>query len=294
MRFTHNKFVRIHSILCNNTSHDLIDVINCFKTNLFITSSITIVIVLKTQIMRANGIQCVTCKCANCFIAKYCSPKWKRMIDEHKTGRMYKKGQQIFHEGNMIFGIHFICSGKVKVYKSEFDGKNHIVRLSKAGNILGHKSFGSRTYYRFGAETIEDSFISFIENDVFKKLLLCAPELMYNLLLFYAEELRNSETRIRNLAQMNVRERVVETLLMINNIFGQKNDDNWLLNVELPRQDLADITGTSQDQIIRILSEFKKDKIIAFEGKKIIILKYQKLFDMIKGYGLDIYSELPE
>lgn len=208
-------------------------------------------------------------------------------MDEHKTERVYKKKEQVFYEGSMIFGIYFICQGRLKIFKNGPGGRKQIVRLARSGDILGHRGWGLKSYYAIGAAAIEDSQVCFIENDFFTKLLKENPDFIFNLMLFYAEELKNAETRMRNLAQMTVRERVAEALLMVNGVFGKRDKKNRItLDIILTRQEIAEIAGTAQEQAIRTLSEFKQDHIIETEGKQIFLTDYDGLKKIIDDYDV--------
>ena len=93
------------------------------------------------------------------------------------------------------------------------------------------------------------------------------PNLTFDLMLFYAEELNRSETKVRKFAQMTVREKVIDSFLYINRKFGQT--DEGFFNIQLPRKDFADFAGTTEEQVIRIISSLKKENLLITKGKKI-------------------------
>ncbi len=235
--------------------------------------------------MQANRINCTDCPRKNCLINKYGSPKWKSIVDDNKTTTLYKKGQQIFKEGNTVFGVFFVRSGKVKIFNSGLKGKMQIVRLARSGEIIGHRGFGGKLFYPIGAASLVDSQICFIENEIFFNLLKANLELTFNLMLFYADELKKSEIRMRNLTQMRTLERIVEALFLVGDVFGKKEpDDSLLLDVPLTRQEIADIAGTTQEQVIRTLSEFKKNNLIFTKGKQIFIKDFKGMSHIIAEY----------
>lgn len=235
--------------------------------------------------MEKNSISCATCQNTDCFINRHCSPETKRSIDQHKRVLRVDKNSPVFREGTAVSGVYFVRSGKVKVFKSGPNGKKQIVRLAKSGDILGHRGFGGKLFYPIGAETAMDSQVCFIENNVFFELLKTNSELMFHLMMFYAEELKNSETRMRNLSQMNVREKVAEALLMIYQAFGEKEKgEKRKLGSILTHKDIADIAGTVSEQVTRTLSEFKRDHLIETEGHQIFISDYDGLKSIIADF----------
>jgi CRP/FNR family transcriptional regulator len=91
-----------------------------------------------------------------------------------------------------------------------------------------------------------------------------------------ATELRRAVDTITDLAQKPVRERTAEALLFLKETYGFEAD-GATINVILSREDIANLVGTATETAIRLLSEFKHDKIVEFVGKKIKILDVAKL-----------------
>ena len=113
------------------------------------------------------------------------------------------------------------------------------------------------------------------------------PALTFNVMTFYAEELNRSETKVRKFAQMTVREKVIDAILYINRKFGQTND---FLNVRLSRKEIADFAGTTDEQVIRVISSLKKEKLLHTEGKKIGITDVEKLKKEIAEHNFFLNS----
>ena len=88
-------------------------------------------------------------------------------------------------------------------------------------------------------------------------------------MLFYANELNKSEAKVKSLSQMTVRERVIDTLLYVNRKFGQQNG---FIALVLSRREYADYAGTTEEQVIRVLSALKKEQLITTKGKRIGIV----------------------
>ena len=106
------------------------------------------------------------------------------------------------------------------------------------------------------------------------EILHTVPEFTYDLMLFYAEELNKSENNIRKIAHMNVRERVIDSLLYIHRKFGQTDGT---IDIALSRKEIADFAGTTEEQVTRMISSLKKEQLIATTGKRIGLLNITKL-----------------
>jgi CRP-like cAMP-binding protein len=224
---------------------------------------------------------CLACESKNCFI-KECSPEWMEWLGTKKSESFYKKGQQVITKGHPIFGMYFIRHGKVKVISSDWRGKEQIVRLASDGHILGHRGYGGESY-PIGAVAMDDSSICFIENDMLYQSFLNNPAFTYKLMMFYSQELRGVEKRMKYMAQMTVLEKIVSALWYLKEIFGY-DESQKVLNVNISRAEIASLAGTSQEQVVRALTELEKDKMISKVIRKIRILDEKKLQKIIEAY----------
>ncbi len=239
-------------------------------------------------------INCKSCLCADCFV-KLCSPEWVQQIDLLKYQTLYKKNQNIINEGFRIFGIFFILKGKVKVFSTGLNGREQIVRFASDGHILGHRSIGNEVY-PVSATAMEDSLICFIENDTLNEMFVANPEFVIALMMYYSRELRKLENRVKNIVQMNIREKTAETLLLMLENFGINRSNE--LNLSFSREDFASFAGSTRQQVAMQLTEFEKDGFIEKRGKKIAMNNIEGLQKIIGAFNLQIpsntYHQQPE
>ncbi|MCW2120958.1 Crp/Fnr family transcriptional regulator [Flavobacterium sp. 7A] len=224
--------------------------------------------------MQRLNADCSTCENASCFIKKHLHLEKMQDFILQKNTFACKKGQQFMIEGAPIQGLYFLYQGKVKIIKTGIYGKEQIVRLAVQGDTIGFRGFGTRNRYLIGAAAIEDTVLCNFSNEIMESILKIIPEFTYDMMLFYAEELNKSENKVKKIAQMNVRERVIDTLLHLYNKFGHTNN---LINVSLSRKEIADFAGTTDEQVTRIFSSLKKESLINTVGKKISLIQINKL-----------------
>jgi CRP-like cAMP-binding protein len=229
--------------------------------------------------------QCTSCKTKDCYINRFASSSWKKIIEQLKTTKKYKKGQSVFREGDKVDGIYFIYKGKIKIYNSGPKGRVMIVRLANTGEIFGHRGFGKKMIYPISAAALEDSMICFIPLQSFSDSLYHNPDLMYHLMFFYADELKRAEYKLRSLSMMTAKQKVAEVLLTTRSIFGTiRSDGHDWIDISLSRQELADISGISLEEIIRTLSMLKKEGAIAISAKAIAIANEKVLSALLEGF----------
>lgn len=228
-----------------------------------------------------NKTSCLDCFNENCFIKKYCSISLMNEMDTMKIINRYSKKQMVFHEGSATDGIYFIQTGKIKVFKKGAFNKNQIVRISSEGDFLGHRGFSSTNTYPVSAEAITTSSICFVSKKFFYKILEDTPKFTINLMLFLADELNYEESRLRDMAVFNVREKVAKALLILVDKLGT-NSLHEINNIEdLSRQDIAELVGLNSNQVTKVLAEFKEDKVLEIDGKKIKVLQQKKLEEIV-------------
>ena len=214
-------------------------------------------------------------------------PAWVGIINQSRNLRFYKKGQQIFREGDRMFGLYFIQEGKVKIVSNGLKGRRHISRWAIDGHILGHLGTGAETYFE-GAIALEDTWLCFVDKKTLSDVFVNNPKFTYGLMMFYSTELQKTEVRLRYLAQMTLTEKVAECLLCLKKVFGENKEDGSL-NVILSRQELADFIGASDVQVIRALTDFENDLLIKKTGKKIILLNVDGLLNIISAHNIKKY-----
>jgi CRP-like cAMP-binding protein len=216
--------------------------------------------------MIRKRIDCESCQNTACLIKRYCRDDNAREFLAKKNTIPCRKSQNIIIEGAPIHGLFFVYSGKVKVLNTGINGREQILRFAKDGEMLGQRGFNTQQYYPIGAVALEDSVLCNFSSDVMKRMLLSIPQLAYDFMVFYAEELNRSETKVRKFAHMTVREKVIDSLLYINRKFGQKKG---YFSVRLSRKEIADFAGTTEEQVIRVISALKKEKLIVSDAKKL-------------------------
>jgi CRP/FNR family transcriptional regulator, polysaccharide utilization system transcription regulator len=204
-------------------------------------------------------------------------------VENEKVCREYKRGNILYKEASRISGVFCINSGILKIYKTGSDGKEQIIAFAKEGDITGYRSVLSNEPACTTAEVIEDSNICVIPSNVIFHLVKTNGEFALALVQLTCKELNQANSYIKDIAQKTVRERLAEALLMLEENFGT-NQDGYL-NIILTREELANIVGTATESVIRLLSEFKIEKTILMDGKRIKLENKPYLQKLSKSFS---------
>ncbi len=232
-----------------------------------------------------NSSQKSSCEaCESRLLGVFCNLEGPALeeFNRNKTTNHYKKGQVIFYEGNQAFGVYCILSGRVKLYKTGVDGRQQIVRIAGPGDLLGYRSLFAGEPYHATAESLEEAVICFVDNNTFFPMLAANPKLTVSILKKLSKELRVAEDLATSIAQRSVRERMAELLLMLKQTYGKPTKRGIQIDLELSREEMAEMIGITQETAIRLLSEFKKDGMIDVRERAITILNTKALLDTAK------------
>lgn len=221
-----------------------------------------------------------TCDLQSCVLCRQCLKDWLPAIDQNRKSFHFKKGELLFKEGEKMTGMYFINTGLVKVHKHWNNDKELILRIAKNGDIVGHRGLGTDTIYPVSGTALEPTDVCYVGLDFFDSTLKVNPGYLYQLMMFFASELKESEKRMRNLAHMSVKGRISNALLFLRQKFGTAPEG--YIDILLSRQDLASYTGTTYETLFRIMNELAEENAIKMDGKKIFILRDSFLLDQTK------------
>lgn len=226
-------------------------------------------------------------KCEQCIIRqlnslKELSKEELIRISDCKTSTSIKKGQVLFEEGEHINGVFCIRDGVCKVSKMSANGKDQIIKLVKKGDLIGERSLITNETSNLKAVAVNDMEVCFIPKEEIIRDLKENSNFNMSVLNDLAIALKQSDNVVVDMAQKTVKQRLAETLLHLNKTFDKK--ENGALDIQLSREDIANIIGTATESAIRLLSGFKKEKLIDLKGKDIFILDVAKLKNLSEGF----------
>ena len=213
-------------------------------------------------------------KCEQCIVKQFNSLKFLTKeelmrVSSCKTSKIIKKGEVIFEEGEILNGVYCVKDGICKLSKLSENGKDQIVKMVVKGQLLGQRSLIIEEASNLQAVALNDMEVCFIPKSEIITDLQKNSKFTFDVLQEMAHDLKEADDVIVNMAQKSVRQRLAETLIYIHQNFGVNPDGT--LSVLLSREDYASIVGTATESAIRVLSQFKKEGLIATLGKFIKI-----------------------
>ncbi len=191
--------------------------------------------------------------------------------------RRYTKGRIIFMEGEPGEAFYYIKSGLIKISKLSSDGREHILHILNEGHVFAEVTLFNKAAYPATAEVIEDAEIGMIKNSDLEKLMMENPIMSLYLIKYLNRRLIEAQTKVRNLALYDTYARTAQALLKLAEDYGKKTSKGIELDLNISRQELANMVGTTRETVIRVIAAFKKENAILVGKNSIIITNINKI-----------------
>jgi CRP-like cAMP-binding protein/CheY-like chemotaxis protein len=186
--------------------------------------------------------------------------------------RHYQKKDLIFEEGKYPKFLYYLEKGAIKLFKTNEDGREFIVRIVAPGEFLGYLPIIKNDTYSESAVILEPSDIRLIPIDDFLKLVFGNKDVNARFIKLLANHISEQEQMLLNLAYNSVRKRVATALIAL--------QEQGKSDIHLLRDDLAAVVGTAKETLVRTLSDFKSEGMIDIKDGQVIILKPEKMKDL--------------
>jgi CRP/FNR family transcriptional regulator, polysaccharide utilization system transcription regulator len=204
------------------------------------------------------------------------------LVSGHVT-LFVKRGDYIFREGEKSKGIICLASGKFKIFRTGVGGREQILKLVRPLDLAGFRNIFQNAPWSESAVAIEDSYVCIIDRNILTNILKHNSDFSFRFLKLLSEEHLFAQNRIISLTQKHVRGRLVETLLMMGEIYGFEQDGKTI-NAALSRDDIAHHSNMTTSNAIRTLSNLASEGKIELKRRKIRLLDVPAL-ELISNVG---------
>ena len=189
----------------------------------------------------------------------------------------YRKDQRIFYEGEPNLGLFILCSGTVKLTRSSRLGRRQIISITGPCGLLEGKDLFLKDRRTVTAEAMEDCVVCFVKKEDFLDFLKLNPQVAVKMIEQLSRELEQAEERIEALAGMDAKKRLADLLLRLAKQYGKVTPEGRLIEFTLTREEMAEMVGTTQETVIRVLSGFRKEGVIKDLEKQILLINEERL-----------------
>ncbi len=197
--------------------------------------------------------------------------------------RRYDKGELIFAEGDVAHAFIVIVTGRIKVFKSTPAGKEIILEIFGDGDPLGAVAVYEGAPFMASALAIEPSELLIVDQRDFLRMLEEHPAFVRGLLSGLTIRLAELTRRLAELTGARVEARFARLFLKLCEQLGRQSPDGLFIAMPLSRQELADLTGTTIETAIRIMSRWQKDDVLLTEKNGFMVVDRQALESAAAG-----------
>ena len=228
---------------------------------------------------KKKGCSCVSCDFRAVVFSYLEDPTIEELCD-HKEEQFFRKGEIINHEGEKITNFKYLKSGLVKLYRRTPNGDEQVITITRPFEFVSNMSIFSEERYQYSVSALEDSIVCMVSLDYIKELFLKNGGFAMSLLTKISRINDKIISQTLDIRQKNLIGRVAFVLLYFTNEIYKSR----IFDLPVSRKEIADYIGMSTANVIRTLSDFKKEGIIRVFGKTIEVVEISKL-EVISKHG---------
>jgi CRP/FNR family transcriptional regulator, cyclic AMP receptor protein len=214
---------------------------------------------------------CLTCnlRSENFFCAL--SKESLAAFNQIKHAAVFPEGAIIFLEGQAPRGIFVLCQGQAKLSTTARDGKTFILKIVKAGEMLGLQAVIAGRPYESTVETMQPSQLDYVEREDFLRLLKEHGDACLHAAQHLSRDCHDAYDVIRSIGLSHSISGRVAKFLLATTTDGRAADGVLRSKFLLTHEEVAQLVGTSRETITRTLGEFRKKDIVELKGSTLII-----------------------
>ncbi len=198
-----------------------------------------------------------------------------KLTSDAREINSYSKKSKLYSLGQRPRALYYVVSGKVKIYKTNEEGKEFITSIHGQGEYFGYMAILEEKNYTDEAETLENSELMVIPREDFLQLISSDMQTAHGFIKIITHNIAEKEESLLNLAYSSLRKRVAYALIQMLEKYHVEKEIQPVVN--LSREHMAQSIGIATESLIRTLSDFKDEKLIDIKQGKVIIIDAKKL-----------------
>ncbi len=195
----------------------------------------------------------------------------------------YRPREYVFMEGDLAQWLCVVVSGRVKILRQARSGKDVVLELLGPGEVFGGVAVIERRPYPATAQATETTAVLKIGADALGAVAAAHPSVIREMALMIGRRLRSAHDSVKSLAADPVEARLAATLLRLAEREGTKGRGGVTLPFHLTRQSLADMTGTTVETAIRVVSRWQRDGVVMDDGGHLVLHDAEALRALADG-----------
>jgi CRP-like cAMP-binding protein len=188
------------------------------------------------------------------------SPQDRSLILKETRVRLFSRGQIIYHEGDAVRQVVLLTSGSAKMVQCNRNGSEVILRLCGPGELVGTLRSSMHARYRSTPQALSSGSALVWESGDFESLSKRFPTLRRNVAHIHYKQLQDMEERFREISTQRVAPRLSRQISRLVEQVGIRS--NGSVEIQITREELGQMIGTTLFQVSRLLSEWDRQRIV--------------------------------
>ena len=213
------------------------------------------------------------------MLSGLCLPVGLSDLDIEKLDKLIQKRKTLvendflYREGELFKEIYAIRSGTVKTYRYSAEGQERIQGFYFAGELLGFQALHTKRHVQ-SAQAMERVSVCRIPFEALSRFATQFPSLQKQLYKLMSQQL-SAVPRIEPGA--DAQERLALFLLSISTRLQRRGLKNTVIELTMTREDIGSYLGLATESVSRLFSRFKKQGIISFTGRQVLLTDLRAL-----------------
>ncbi len=195
-------------------------------------------------------------------------------VGEACVGKKFLRGETVLLEGDSVGAVRLMASGAVSLYRTSYQGKEHILRIVRSGEAFHDTAVFDGCVSLFSARALAPSVLYTIFRDDLERLMLACPQLAVNMVGLLAQEARHYVSLVEDMSFRDIPGRLAKVLLEY--LVSPVDRDP----IRLTQQDMAAMTGTVREMVARSLKTMEDQGIIRLNRRQISIARIDALREL--------------
>lgn len=221
--------------------------------------------------------KCVQCGKSNCInnipLLSNLSESEAKKISSGVATVSYKKGSYLFKVGETANKLFILCEGRIKLSKTNSEGKEQIIYIMSDGDFFGAFNLLKEDEFDLDAVALEDSEVSLLAKSEFDKIILSNPEITLKVFEKAYERIIKAEALVERLSVNSLDSKVAALLVHLSKEFGIQTKEGILLKLSINREEMGSYAGIARETMSRKLNYFQEIGLIEVKNKKQILIK---------------------
>jgi CRP/FNR family transcriptional regulator len=183
----------------------------------------------------------------------------------------FAAGEPIFHQWQRADAMFLIKAGRVKLTKATEDGRELIIDIRKAGDVVGEALLGQETIYPLSAFCLEDTLVCGFTRGRFEGLVSAYPNIGFQVIKNLSDRVSRLQSRVDSLSEGRLEERVYRVLVTVAEEHGTPSAEGTMIHFPLTQEELAFLTGAHRVSVSRVMKGLAESGRVLRKGRYLVL-----------------------